>query len=674
MEEMNLTPADLAMFEHLRISPRLLEQARIERVTDREARDRFGINGYGDKSGIVFHYFDPMSGHRWTARLRRDNPEVEGGKPRNKYLSAYGDRKHLYFPPGCAALLADVKVPVVLVEAEKSVLALTEWAGRTETTILPIGLGGCWGWRGRIGKETNASGKAVDEVGPLPDLVGACEGRKVHVLLDANAAGNPKVQAARAALVRQLRKQNADVHILDLPTGDGINGPDDFIAVRGDQAMRTVLESGRLDWGQRLVRNAPTREQAAAGAPGTPKAVLANALVALREALEWQGVLAYDEFSLHAVAKKPAPWQTSAGANWTDFDDSMTAEWLQLHGILVNSAVAAEAVQTVAKENPFHPVRNYLTSLTWDQQPRVDQWLVDYLGAENTPYIRAIGKRWLVSAVGRIFQPGCQVDYTLMLEGPQGTGKSTALRVLAGDKWFTDHLSDLGSKDSRLELHGRWIIELAELDRVRRGELEKVKAFLTTRIDLFRQPYGRRTEAVPRSCVFAGSTNDDTPFTDETGNRRFWPVRCGNINIDNLTNDRDQLWAEAYKRFQDDHHWWLDTPELREDATREQDERYAVGVWDDEILRWVDDPKQRSAADGEHRELVPIEPFDSTRDRVSVIEILLHAIGKPLDRCRQSDQNQVVKCLKKAKWTRGQERAGPLRGKRFYYRPTDGTT
>ena len=206
-----LTPADLATFSHLGITADLLNQARIERVTDRAAREEYGIVGYGDMSGVVFPYMDPMTGHRWSARVRRDNPEMEGGKPRNKYISAYGDRRHLYFPPGSAELMHDPAVPIVLVEAEKSALALVTWAARMGRKLLPVAMGGCWGWRGRIGKVENSNGERVDEVGPIADLRWASNGRKTYVLFDANASTNPKVQQARAALVRELRKQGADV-------------------------------------------------------------------------------------------------------------------------------------------------------------------------------------------------------------------------------------------------------------------------------------------------------------------------------------------------------------------------------------------------------------------------------------------------------------------------------
>ena len=399
---------------------------------------------------------------------------------------------------------------------------------------------------------------------------------------------------------------------------------------------------------------------------GNPKPLLANAYAALKYDPQWEGVLVFNEFSLHAVTKKPTPWEKPAGSRWVDHDDSLTANWLQHYGILVNSKVAAEAVQTVAKENNFHPVRDYLTGLQWDKQPRLDHWLRTYLGAEDTAFIRAIGARWLLSAVARIFRPGCQVDHTLLLEGPQGIRKSTALRVLAGDEWFADHISDLGSKDSRIELHGKWILELSELDKVRRGELERVKAFLSARTDHFRVPYGRRAEDVPRSCVFAASTNDQTPFTDETGNRRFWPVRCESISIEKLTADRDQLWAEARKRYLEQPIWWLETQELRSAAESEQESRYDPGVWDDCIMAWIEDPKQTYETDGGAQ--LPIQPFDSTRDRVTIADVLVHAIGKPLERCTQTDKNQVSRCLVHEGWKRKQVRKGPLRGQWFYFR------
>ena len=242
---MNLLPSDLTAFAQLGISAELLAQASIERVTDREAREKYGIVGSGDMAGIAFPYFDPetmSNGLRRTyVRIRRDHPELQDGKPKKKYVAPYGDRKRLYFPPA-PGLFADVTVAIVLVEAEKSALSMMAWAARTGRKILPVAMGGCYGWLGKTGIRETASGERVPETGAIPDLNICREGRRTFVLLDANCASNPKVMSARSDLVRQLRKQGADVHTLDLPTGDGINGPDDYIGMTGDDAMTQLFE------------------------------------------------------------------------------------------------------------------------------------------------------------------------------------------------------------------------------------------------------------------------------------------------------------------------------------------------------------------------------------------------------------------------------------------------
>ncbi len=238
-----LTERDLAMFGRIGVPLDLLEPAHIERVSHKDARERFGIQGpvSRDMAGILFPYFHYLTGQRVTARVRRDNPEVEDGQPKNKYMCPYGDRRHLYFPPNAQAKLARQETPIVLVEAEKSALALTAWGARVRMELLAVAMGGCWGWRGRIGKTESATGERVDVEGPLPDLR-VCDGRTVYVCLDANAATNSKVQEARAALMRELRKRGCNVSVCSLPLVDGVNGPDDLIAVRGDEAMQAVFE------------------------------------------------------------------------------------------------------------------------------------------------------------------------------------------------------------------------------------------------------------------------------------------------------------------------------------------------------------------------------------------------------------------------------------------------
>jgi predicted P-loop ATPase len=252
---------------------------------------------------------------------------------------------------------------------------------------------------------------------------------------------------------------------------------------------------------------------------------------------------------LHVVAKATPPWDSRAVPfPWRDDDDVRTAAWMQRQGIMVSKETAGQAVQTIAREFPFHPIREYLNGLVWDKIPRINDWLTLYLSAEPSEYARAVGSKWLIGAVARIFKPGCKNDTCLVLEGPQGLLKSTTPRRLA-EPWFTDEISDLGTKDAAMQVRGVWIIELAELDAMGRPEASRTKAFMSRSTDRYRPPYGRHLVEVPRERVFAGTVNHDTYLKDETGGRRFWPVRCGTIRIDDLRRDRDQIWAEAVARF-----------------------------------------------------------------------------------------------------------------------------
>jgi len=655
----NLTAEDLANFARLGISPGLLRLAHVERVDDATAREQFGIRFEGgDCAGIIFAYH--IAGKRVTARLRRDHPETNAaGEVENKYISAWGDARHLYAPPDYERLLDDPHTPLLFVEAEKSALSVFEWSRRIGRKILPLGCGGCWGWRGKTGIRTAASGDREEEKGPLPEVAWAKDGRVAGILFDANAISNAKVAAARTAFREQLEKQGAKVLIFDLPAIAGVNGVDDFIGIAGDRAFADLLDG----------KGPGTVHTAEAPAPklivneaGKVKPLLANCIIVLREAEEFRGVLAYDEFSLYTVTKNPAPWQSAAGANWTDYDDSRAAEWLQHRGVHVNSGLAGEAVQVLAREHSFHPVRDYLKGLTWDGSKRIDRWLTTYLGAEESAFSHAIGSRWLMSAVARIMRPGCRCDHTLVLEGPQGIQKSTALEQLAGEKWFSDQISSLDSKDSKIELHGRWIIELAELSSIRRCQIERIKSFLTSPSDHFRVPYEVRCSHVPRQNIFAGSVNDASYLADPTGSRRFWPLRCGKINVDGIVRDRDQLWAEALDRYQLGSPWWLETTELNQLAGEQQDDRYEVGPFDDLVLDWGENP-----APSLYR---PDPPFSSSRDRITITDVLVHVIGKSVKDFTQRDQNSVARCLIHAGWNR---RRGPMdsTGTRpwFYVRP-----
>jgi predicted P-loop ATPase len=240
--------------------------------------------------------------------------------------------------------------------------------------------------------------------------------------------------------------------------------------------------------------------------------------------------------------------------------------------------------------------------------------------------------------------PGIQADHLLLLLGSQGSGKSSGLRALFSTEFFSDRLSPLGSKDSYVELQGVWCIELSELSAMRRSEIEATKSFLTARVDHVRLPYARRAQALPRQCVFCGTSNDENPFSDPTGSRRFWPVRTRKIDIPALIRDRDQLWAEALALFEAGEKWWLESPELVGAAAREADEHYAPGIWDEEILSWCERPVARSKRLEDHTKGDEL-PFDSRPFQITLNDVLVHGIGKAFDKLVYADLMQVQRCL-----------------------------
>lgn len=386
---------------------------------------------------------------------------------------------------------------------------------------------------------------------------------------------------------------------------------------RGGRAEESIAEPAG-DWREGLIQN----ERGI-------KACLQNALVALERAPEWKGVLHFDQSALQVIAKAPPPWDSRpVPFPWCDEDDVRAAAWMQQQSIMVSKEITGQAIQTVARVFPFHPIREYLNGLEWDGLSRIDDWLTLYLSLDPSDYIRAVGSKWLIGAVARVFKPGCKNDTCLVLEGPEGLLKSTALRTLA-TPWFTDEISDLGTKDAAMQVRGVWVIELAELDAMGRTEASRTKAFMSRSTDRYRPPYGKHVIEVPRESVFAGTVNHDTYLKDETGGRRFWPAKCGTIRIDELRRDRDQLWAEAVARFRAGEIWWIDSPELNASASEEQQQRYDEDAWHPLIENWIEG-----------------------RDYVTVEGVLGTLIEKPKKDWTRGDKARVGRCLRALKWTR----------------------
>jgi predicted P-loop ATPase len=361
---------------------------------------------------------------------------------------------------------------------------------------------------------------------------------------------------------------------------------------------------------------------------GNIRATLGNLILFLRHHPRWRDVLGFDEFAYRPVARKRLPWGEEA-ADWTDHHESQTRVWFQRE-VDINPGLGdvGRAVQAAARANPFHPVREYLDGLVWDGTPRLDTWLARYFHAEDSEYIRAIGPRWLISAVARVYEPGCKVDHVLVLEGPQGKQKSESLRTLAKD-WFTDRLSHVASKDAAQEITGVWLVEIAEMDALTKASSSAMKAFITRRFDRFRPPWARHLIKLQRQCVFAGSINPPVGgyLKDPTGARRFWPVLCrGMIDRAGLERDRDQLWAEAVVRYRAGGKWWLETPELEALATAEQALRFKHDAWQEPIQRWLG--RRNDVAIGEVlKGALKIKPREQSHSAVIRVSNILTVLG-----------------------------------------------
>lgn len=389
-----------------------------------------------------------------------------------------------------------------------------------------------------------------------------------------------------------------------------------------------------------------------------PLPIAANVVTLLRNSPEWRGCFAFDEFRQVPVflAKPPyanGHWPKSGEAvPFSDVDENQILVWVQRRGIHCRIEAVRQALAILVDENRFHPIRDYLNSLSWDRTPRLDTWLTFYLGVEPIEnYTSPIGSRWMISAVARIFSPGCMAKYALILEGPQDLSKSTALEVL-GSPWFTDDIDELGSKDSKMQVGNAWIVELAELDSLRKAEISAIKAFISRKSDRFRKPFGRYIVEQPRQCVLAGTVNPSGPYHhDDTGAVRFWSVFCTAIDIDALRADRDQLWAEAVHRYQNGEPWWLDVEEQRRAAADQQDDRYAQDIWAGQVHRWL------------NQQLL--------RDHVTVEEVATQALGLKIEECGRSEQTRLGVILSRAKWKSAQVRIGGGLRERRYYPPED---
>lgn len=393
---------------------------------------------------------------------------------------------------------------------------------------------------------------------------------------------------------------------------------------------------------------------------GVKKVVLGTAYnirLILANDIHWKGAIGLNEMTGVIVKRRalpPVPFVTSPGVGpWLDSDSFHVRLWFsEVCGLKVSSSLAWEVVQSVAAERAFCPLSDYLGGLSWDGVPRLDKMAVDIFGAEDTPYFRMAVAKWMIAGAARGLRPGAKVDSMIVLEGAQGIGKSRALSVLGGE-WFFDSIVDMSGKDGCQSVAGRWVVELAELSSLKKAEIESVKAFVSAQVDRYRPAYGKQVIEQPRRCVFAGTTNETGGYLlDTTGNRRFWPVKCGDrIDVERLERERDQYWAEAVHRLNLGELWYLtrEVESLPGGAAEVQESRIAEDPWESSFDKWASDPCEVSMsltatgfAPGKRR----LEPGEG----VTTSEVLLWAIGMRPDQMTRAATIRIGAVMRRRGW------------------------
>ena len=320
----------------------------------------------------------------------------------------------------------------------------------------------------------------------------------------------------------------------------------------------------------------------AADSKEKPYPTLANASLIMRFHPTFKGKIWWDSFCerIYHTMHGPVPQE------WNDVDSARVTAFIQQQMDLpkVTLKLVQEAIVHAAHEVPRNSVLDWLNGLTWNGVERLDSWVGDCLGVELNPYTQAVGRNWIISMVARAYKPGCQVDTMPVLEGIQGEGKSSALEIL-GDRWYAAVGTAFGSYDFIQTIQGKWLIEIPDMAGFGRREHSHVLATITTRTDRYRMKYGRFDQDHPRKCVFAATSETDDYLPEMRGYRRYWPLRCREINLDALRGQREQLFAEAV-------HAWREGASFHrmpiEDTATEQRARNSEDLWTEDVLRYCE--------------------------------------------------------------------------------------
>ena len=444
-------------------------------------------------------------------------------------------------------------------------------------------------------------------------------------------------------------------------------------------------------------------ERAANG--GDPWPTVANALLILANEAKFHGMFGYDVFSgQRALMKSPPLFQSSSvpepgpyPRDWTNSDISLILAYFQrVWGRKWTRSTIGEALEAVAGQYPFHPLLDWLTALRWDGVERLDSWMVSVFDPVNEfdrngeeaeygrwksreDYYAAVGWKILVAAVRRLREPGVKFDSMMILEGDQRLGKSTAIEMLFGRRYFTDTIfADLRNKEAAQGLFGKWVVEFSEIEQVIRSDVETLKAFLSKNTDHIRPPYERHFRDVPRTDVFFGTTNQQDYLKDTTGNTRLWVMHCQKADLAWIAKNREMLWAEAVAREAEGEArtLWLDTPELQAEAARQTDARMREDVWQVPIARWLDKVEtERLAAQRNVDNGIATEgEVFQANEPVFITRILEYAIGMSKDKMSKVHEMRVAEVLKGMGWGRFRNsylpkvKGEPARGKTTIWR------
>ena len=358
--------------------------------------------------------------------------------------------------------------------------------------------------------------------------------------------------------------------------------------------------------------------------------------------LDMPDTLALNIFSEDVVFLKPAPWHAEGEkvVNWTDEETARCKFYMsKKRKFEPNSLMIEDAIINIARQKTFHPIKEYLESLTWDKFPRLKDWLVKFCGVTDNDYTRAVGLKMLVAAVTRIYQRGHKFDYIPVLEGAQGLGKSRAVAILGG-QWYGDVTIDVHNKDTVDIMRRLWIIEVSEMETQYRTETQALKSFLSRSSDICRLAYGRRSKVFPRQNIFIGTINPEADedagwLKDTTGNRRFWPVLCSKIEIDKLAKVRDQLWAEALLYYKNHTVLHFEDTTIEEQATAEQAKRMGSDPWLDQIHSWLDND------------------INKDKEVFASLQIFCDCLGGRATQFTRAGQTRIALIMRKLEWEKG---------------------